>query len=160
MTAEGELLVGLVCVVGILGTIVPVLPGGLLVAAAVVVWAALEQTAVGWLVVAVVVLVIGAGAALSYLVPGRRVRAAGVPWWTLTAGGVGAIVGFVLIPVVGLPIGFVLTIYLVELARLRSTALAWPATRAALAGAGLSMLISLAAAVLATSVWAGVAVTT
>jgi hypothetical protein len=86
--------------------------------------------------------------------------AAGIPGRTLLAGGLLGIVGLFVVPVVGLPLGFVLGIYLAERVRLPDHAAAWPSTVEAMKGAGLSMLISLVAAVAATGIWLAAAVTT
>jgi uncharacterized protein len=53
-----------------------------------------------------------------------------VPWTTVGLGSLLAVVGFVVVPVVGLPLGFVLGVYLAELARLRDPGAAWPSTPA------------------------------
>jgi uncharacterized protein len=52
------------------------------------------------------------------------------------------------VPVVGLLLGFVLGVWLVEAVRHGDARRAWPSTRAALLGAGLSVLIELTAAML------------
>ena len=56
------------------------------------------------------------------------------------------------VPVIGLPIGFVLGIYLAELARVGSKD-AWPSTVHSLKAVGLSIVIELVAAIAATWVW-------
>jgi uncharacterized protein len=61
-------------------------------------------------------------------------------------------VGFFVVPVVGLPLGFLLGVYLSELQRVGRER-AWPATRAAVGAAGLSLLIELAAGLLAATTW-------
>lgn len=160
MPGWGEALVAVACVVGIVGTILPVLPGSLLIGAAIVAWAVVEGGAVAWATAAVAVLVLGAGYALTLWIPGRRMSAAGIPTRTLVAGGLLGIAGLFVVPVVGLPLGFVLGVYLAERVRLRTHAAAWPSTVEAMKGTGLSVLIGLAAAVLATGIWAVVAVTT
>ena len=49
MPAWGEALVAIACLVGIIGVVVPVLPGDHLVGAAILVWALVEQSACrGW----------------------------------------------------------------------------------------------------------------
>lgn len=151
MTAT-DALVALVIAVGIVGVVVPLLPGSALVAAAVIVWAILESSATGWVVAAAATALVVAGAVVKYAVPSRRLQGAGVPTRTLWAGGALGIVGFFVVPVVGLPLGFLLGVYLAELARVGS-ARAWPATVHALKAVGLSMLIELAAALLAAAVW-------
>ncbi len=160
MPAWGEALVAIACAVGIVGVVVPVLPGELLIGGAIVVWAVVEQSTVSWAAAVVAVGVLIAGHVLAYLVPGRRMTAAGIPTRTLVAGAVLGIVGFFLVPVVGLPLGFVLGVYLAEQVRLRAHGPAWASTVEAMKGTGLAMLMGLAAAVAATTVWAVVAVAT
>lgn len=159
MPAAAELLVALAILVGIAGTVVPLLPGIVIVGGAVLVWAVVEGGWLAWAVALGAVAILGLGQALKVLVPGRRLTGSGVPWWVLALGGVLGIVGFVVLPVVGLPLGFVLGVYLGEALRLRSWR-AWPTTRAAMAAVGLSILIEFTSAVLAAALWAGAAVTT
>ncbi len=154
-----ELLVGLVVLVGVVGVVVPLLPGSLLVAAAVVVWALDERSTTAWLCTAGALGLLAAGAAVKYAVPGKRLKGAGVPTSTLLLGAVLAVVGFFVVPVIGAFFGFVLGVYLAEVRRLGSRR-AWPATRAALGAVGLSLLIELVAALLAAVVWLGGAVAT
>ena len=154
-----ELLVGLVVLVGLVGVVVPLLPGTLLVAAAVVVWALDERSTTAWVCTAVALALLAVGAVVKYLVPGKRLKSSGVPTSTLLLGGLLGVVGFFVVPVIGLFLGFVLGVYLSEVRRLGSHR-AWPATRAALAAVGLSVLIELAAALLAAVVWLGGAVAT
>lgn len=149
---SADLIAGLVILVGIVGILVPVLPGLLLIAAALIGWAAYVGGTVAWTVALLGVLVLGLGALVKYLVAGRHLRSKGVPSSTLVVGGVLGVVGFFVVPVIGLPLGFVLGIYLAELQRV-GRAQAWPATRHALTAVGLAVLIELTAGLLATSVW-------
>ena len=131
----------------------PVLPGLLLVWGGIAFWSFSRHDTLAWTVFGLATLVIAAGALVKYVVPGRRLRDAGVPWRTLLVGAILGIVGFFVVPVVGLPLGFVLGIYVAELVRLGSQAEAWPSTRRALAAVGLSILIELGVALLATAIW-------
>jgi len=158
--AWGEALVLVACVLGIVGVVVPVLPSDLLVGGAILTWAVFEQSLVSWAVAAVAVAVLAVGHVLTVLIPGRRMSAAGVPKLVLLAGAVVGIVGFFVVPVVGLPLGFVLGVYVAELVRLREHTPAWRTTVEAMKGTGLAMLISLCATVAATAVWATAAITT
>lgn len=160
MPAWGELLVLVACLVGIVGAVVPVLPGSILVGGAILVWALVEGGATAWVTAVLACSVLVVGHVLTILIPGRRMSAAGIPTRTLVAGGILGIVGFFVVPVVGLPLGFVLGVYLAERVRLPDHAAAWPSTVEAMKGTGLSVLIGLAATVLATSIWAGVAALT
>lgn len=148
------LVAALLVAVGLVGVVVPVLPGLVLVLAGIGVWAVPRGDAVGWTVLGVAVVLVALGAVLKYLLPGRRMRTAGVPARTLLAGGALGVVGFFVVPVVGLVLGFVLGVYLAELARV-GRAGAWPSTRTALAAAGWSVLIELTAGLLAAAVWVG-----
>ena len=159
MSTAGEVVVGLVIAVGLVGVLVPVLPGLLLVWAAVTVWAFAESSATGWVVLALVTALLAVGTVVKYVVPGRRLRQAGIPWTSTAAGGVLGLVGFFVLPVLGLLIGFVLGVYLAERARLGADRPAWESTRQALVAAGWSLLIELAAGVAMAITWlAGVLV--
>ena len=149
------LVAAVLIVVGIAGVLVPVLPGLLLVLAGIAVWAVPRNDTVGWSVLGIATLIVVLGTVAKYLLPGRRLREAGVPFRTLALGGVLGLIGFFVIPVVGLFLGFVLGVYLGELGRLGDRALAWPATRSALAAVGWSMLIEMATGLLAAAVWIG-----
>ena len=147
-----NLLVGLAVAVGLVGIVVPVLPGTVLVLGAVLVWAMVVSTPTAWVVLALATTLLAVGAVVKYVVPGRRLTTAGVPRSTLLLGGLLGVVGFFVVPVVGLVLGFVLGIYLAELRRLGPQR-AWPSTRAALSAVGLSLLIELAAGMLAALTW-------
>ena len=150
--AVTELLVGLAILVGLVGIVVPVLPGSILILGAVLVWALEVSTGTGWAVFAVATTLLVIGGFVKYALPGRHLKAVGVPNRSLVAGGLLGIVGFFVIPVVGLVVGFVLGLYLSELQRLGG-ARAWPSTRSALRAVGLSMIIELAAGLLAAMAW-------
>lgn len=151
MTTTVTVLLAVCVVIGLLGIVIPVLPGLLLVWGAVLVWAVVTQT--WWLAVLVSVLYAG-GLALQYVLPGRRLRTGGVPTRSLAAGVLVAVVGFFVIPVMGAVAGFVLGVFLSELQRLGSTGAAWPSTVHALKAVGLSMLIELTAGLLISASWA------
>jgi uncharacterized protein YqgC (DUF456 family) len=154
-----EVLVALAIAVGLAGILVPVLPGSVLVLAAILVWAWEVGGATAWVVFCVAAVVLVAGGVVKFLVPNRRLRDAGIPASTQWLGAGLGVVGFFVIPVVGLFVGFVLGVYLAEYRRLGAQT-AWPSTRHALKAVGLSILIELAAGVVATFAWvAGVVLT-
>jgi uncharacterized protein YqgC (DUF456 family) len=145
--------------VGLIGIVLPVVPGPILVVGGIAVWAVPRHDRVGWIVLGVAVGLTLLGAVAKYLLPGRKLRAAGVPWWSLGAGVALGVVGFFVIPLLGLVLGFILGIFLAELARLGSVGEAWPSTRHALGAVGWSILIELGAGLLATAAWiAGIVV--
>jgi uncharacterized protein YqgC (DUF456 family) len=154
-----EVLVALAVAVGLVGILVPVLPGSILVLGAVLAWAWYVGGTAAWGVFTVAAVILVAGSVVKYLVPNRRLKDAGIPASTQWVGAGVGIVGFFVVPVIGLFIGFVLGVYLAEYRRVGSAA-AWPSTKHALRAVGLSILIELVAAVLATFVWvAGVIAT-
>jgi uncharacterized protein YqgC (DUF456 family) len=153
MSDLGLVLVGLAIAMGIVGVVVPVLPGALLAWAAIAVWALVDGSATAWVVLAVATLAIGVAQVVKILVPGRRLRDAGVPRRSIVAGMLLAVVGFFVIPVVGFFIGFPLGVYLEERRRIGRHASAWRSTQEALRAMGLSIVIELAATVLAAGAW-------
>ncbi|HET7534353.1 MAG TPA: DUF456 domain-containing protein [Nocardioidaceae bacterium] len=150
---EVELLVGLVILVGLVGIVVPVLPGSILILGAVLVWTVSDGSGTAWTVFAVATTVLVLGAIVKYVIPGRGLRSAGVPNRTVMFGGLLGIVGFFVVPVIGLVIGFVLGVYLSEVRRV-GRHLAWPSTVAAMKAVGLSIFVELVAGFLAAGVWA------
>jgi uncharacterized protein len=154
-----EFVVGLVIAVGLVGIVVPILPGSVLILLAVLVWAVELGTGTGWAVFALATVFLVAGTIVKYAVPGRQLKDAGIPASTQWTGVALAVPGFFVIPVVGLFVGFVAGVYLAERRRLGPGA-AWPSTRSALRAVGVSLLIELAAGVLAAATWvAGVVIT-
>lgn len=153
MSTGGLILVAMAIAVGLAGILVPLLPGTLLVWAAIAVWAYIEHTTVSWVVLGVATAVLGAGILVKYLWPARRMRAADVNGRTLAAGAVLGVVGFFVIPVAGLLVGFVLGVYLAELVQRRDQRRAWASTVHAVKGVALSVGVELAAALLAAAAW-------
>jgi uncharacterized protein len=132
--------------VGLVGVVVPVLPGLLLCWGAVLAWALLADGGWGrWLVLGMVTLWLVVGTVVKYAWPGQRMKKAGIPSMSLLAGlGLG-VVGLFVIPFVGLPIGFVAGVWLAERSRLDDPKRAWPSTMEALKATGLSLAVELAA---------------
>jgi uncharacterized protein YqgC (DUF456 family) len=153
MTTVGIVLVALAIAVGLVGILVPLLPGTVLVFGAIAVWAFFERTTVAWVTLGIVTALLAATLLVKYLWPMRRMRSADVRTSSLFAGAVLGIIGFFVIPVLGLVIGFVLGVYLAELANRRDQRLAWTSTVHAIKGVALSVGVELAGGLLATVVW-------
>jgi len=153
VSTGGIVLVALVILVGLVGIVVPLLPGTLLVLGAIAVWAIVEHDVIAWVTLGVVTALLAATTSIKYLWPMRRMRAADVSTWSLVAGAVLGIVGFFVIPVLGLVIGFVLGIYLAELANRHDQRVAWTSTKHAVKGVALSVGVELCGALLATATW-------
>lgn len=158
MSIGVEVLIGLAIVVGLVGIVVPILPGALLVLGAIAVWAVLEGTGTGWAVFAAAAVLLVVSGVVKYTWPGRKMRDAGVPKRSLVAGALLGIVGFFVIPIVGLLIGFLLGTYLAEVHRHRAHADAWRSTVHATKAVGLSILVELLGALLAAGIWLAAAI--
>jgi len=146
-------LAGLAILIGVLGVLIPVIPGLVLCWLGVVLWALLSDAgAERWVVLALATVIALAGTVVKYLWPGKRLKDTGVPTSSMMAGGVLGLIGFFVVPVVGLVVGFVLGIWLAERVRL-GPGQAWPSTRGALGAVGLSLLVEFAAALGIAVVW-------
>ena len=143
----------LLIIVGLVGIVVPILPGLVLILAGVLIWALSEGSALGWVIFGVSAVVTVAGYVLQYTLPGRRMRERGVSSSTLLLAVVFGIVGFFVIPVVGAIVGFVLGIFVVELGRSRDGSQAWTRTKHALVAVLHSMGIELAAGLAVTALY-------
>ena len=149
----GDLLVGVAILVGLAGVLVPVLPGLLLVWAAIAVWSTERQDTTGWVVLAVVTALLVVGQVAKYLLPGRQLGRAGIPARTTLAGAALGLVGFFVVPVVGIVLGFVLGIYLAERHRLGSHERAVPSTLHALRAAGWSLMLEMSTGLMMAATW-------
>lgn len=158
MGTGGLLLVALVMALGVVGVLVPLLPGLLLVAGAALVWAAVVGTSYAWVVFTAMLVVLGIGTAAKYVLPARQLAAAGAPRSTLVVGALAAIVGFFVIPVIGLPVGGVVGVYAAERRRLHDSTAAWRSTWITIKAIGFGVLIELAAGVVAVGIWAAAVV--
>jgi len=154
MDELGELAVGLIIVLSLFGVVLPVLPGLALEVGVILVWASLKGGAVAWGVAIAALVLATIGTFVKYAIPKRKLNEVGIPNRTLLLATAVAIVGLFVIPVIGAPIGFVVTIYLGERARVGPER-AWPATRSSLGAVATSIGIELATGLLIAAVWFG-----
>ena len=153
MSLIGEIVVGVLMVVGLVGVLVPILPGLLLIAVVALVWAFLTGSTGAWVVAAVMVVVMLIGTAAKYALPGGELRAQQAPRRTWGLAASLAVVGFFVVPVVGLALGFVLGVYLGELSRWGDHPAAWRSSRRLMVSIGKGMAVEFAAGLLAILVW-------
>ncbi|WP_338752043.1 DUF456 domain-containing protein [Janibacter alittae] len=149
----GLLVAVAIFVVGVLGIVLPVLPGLLLCVSAVLLWAVDTGGTLAWATFGVALVLYLIGVSLQLLIPGRRMRRDGVGGMTLVLGVFGAIVGLFVIPLLGLPIGFVAGVFTAEYLRFRELDRAWSATKSALRGVLHSMGIELTTALAIAISW-------
>lgn len=146
--------VALAMAIGLVGTIVPGLPGLVIIFAAALVHGFVEGF--GTLGIAAVVamgVLMVAGESASYVLPHRAGVVAGMPRTSLRLGIAGAVVGFFVIPVLGLPIGAVLGVLIGEQRRLGDWARAWETTRGVALGFGIGALAEIGCGVLMILTW-------
>lgn len=153
MVLPQDIFIAVALVLGLVGTIIQVLPGTVIIAGALLVWAILTQGVAAWLVFSLALVVLLAGVFIKYLIAGRHLKRQEVPNLTILVGLIVGTVGFFVIPVLGLPLGFIGAVYLMQLYRTQKHATAWQATVAALQATGLTIAVELAAGLVATTIW-------
>ena len=130
----------LLAIVGICGVVVPVLPGSITVAAALLVWA-IWGGGWAWLAFGIGIVLLAIGMLSGWFLAKRGLDSKEIPNWPVIVGAVAGVVGMFVIPAFGLPIGFVIGLVVSEYIRLNDWRLAldtsWTATKAL----GLGMLI-------------------
>ena len=133
---------------GLVGTVLPILPGLWLM------WAGgmsyglitgLDTTA--WIAIAVLTVIAFGGSAAAFAVPQREAASIGIPLWGQVVATITAVVGIFTIPVVGAPLGFLVGVVLVQwivTRDLRSAPhTAWATVRSLLLASGLQFAAGL-----------------
>jgi uncharacterized protein len=155
MTTAGLVLIGALIFVGLLGILVPAVPGALLVVVAILIWASEQASAGSWVVFGIAAAAVAVSQVAKYTVPGRRMVSAGVPRSSMLCGSALGIIGFFVVPVIGLFLGFVLGVFAAERIRLGDRGSAVAATGSALRAVSLSVVIELGGALTAAAAWLG-----
>lgn len=155
-SGEVTTLVGVAMAVGLVGTIVPVVPGLVLIWAAALGYGISEGfDGPGALVFGSITVIGLVGEVAGVVLPRRAAGSAGAGRWSLWLGAAAALAGFFIVPVVGLPIGGALGIYVGEHLRTKDPRTAWRATAATLKGFGLAALAQFGAGVFMVVLWFG-----
>ncbi|MFD5078734.1 DUF456 domain-containing protein [Streptomyces sp. NPDC058371] len=149
------LLVGVVILLGLLGVLVPGVPGSWLVWAAVLWWALEDPRPLSWEVLVGATVVLLLSQAIRWGLPARRLRESGATPRMGVYAGVGAVLGFLVIPVLGALPGFMAGIYLSERLRLGRHGEAVTALRTAMRSGGWSVLTEFFACLLIMGAWLG-----
>lgn len=139
--------------IGLIGVVVPILPGSTLIGASILVWGVLVPSWAARGLAAAAILVLVVVGVVQFYVAGRHMKSTGVPNSTLLIAAVPAIIGFFIIPVVGLIVGFVLGVLAAERFRLGSFQAAVPATVSAVKAVAISIGIEIAGALVAVTLW-------
>jgi uncharacterized protein YqgC (DUF456 family) len=148
------ILCGLAILVGVAGTIIPVLPGSILIGLSLLAWAIWGGAGTaGWVVFGVGMAFVLAGIAASAVLTGRKLKQHSIPSRSVVIGLVAGVAGMFVIPVVGLFVGFAAGLLLSEFLRTRNFGAAAASSWAALKATGLGILVEFGLACLAASTW-------
>ena len=140
----------LLLVVGVLGTIIPILPGSLLTIGTLLVWAWVLGSTASWTAALIGVALAVVGMSASAILTGRKMRREQIPRGPVIIGVIVGVVGMFIVPVVGLFLGFALGLLLAEYARRKDLSAAWRSSVEAMKSMGFGMLLECACASLAT----------
>ena len=148
-------LVAVAMAVGVVGTVVPVVPGLALVWAAALVYG----LGAGFGTVGVVAFTVITGLALAgivtgYSMPQRAAARSGAARSSMWLGGVLALLGFFVVPLIGVVLGGVLGVFLGEIVRTRDAATAWRSTAGTIKGFGVAVVVQVALGLTMVAVWA------
>lgn len=148
------LLTAIVIAVGVLGTVLPIVPGLWLIWFACLVFGLIDGfDATAWVAMTVITVAAIAGTAAGVYLPQRTVAAGGlsVPaqLFALALG----VVGFFAIPVIGAVLGFVGGVFVAALAQERDVPVAWRSTVAALRGIAIGSAVQFGAGMAMAIVW-------
>jgi uncharacterized protein YqgC (DUF456 family) len=146
--------VAVLMAVGLVGTVVPVLPG------LPVIWAAAFMYGVaggfgtpGIVAMSLITVLLIAGTGAKYVLAHRGATGAGATRSTILAGALVGFVGFFVVPVVGFVLGAVLGILLAERVRLGDWKRAYESSRQVLSGFGIGLLLEVAAGLVMIVCW-------
>ena len=145
---------GLLLVVGVLGTIFPILPGSMLIIGTLLVWAWVLGSSASWTAGLIGMALAAIGMSSSLVLTGRKMKKEQIPNGPVTIGVIVGIVGMFLIPGIGLFIGFAVGLLAAELVRRRDFGAAVHSSWEALKSMGLGMLLEFLFASLALTAFA------
>lgn len=140
----------LLLIVGVMGTIFPILPGSLLTIGTLLVWAWVLGSTASWTAGLIGIALAVVGMSASAILTGRKMRREQIPRGPVIIGVIVGVVGMFIVPVVGLFLGFALGLLLAEYARRKDLSAAWRSSVEAMKSMGFGMLLECACASLAT----------
>ncbi|MEU1127845.1 DUF456 domain-containing protein [Streptomyces sp. NPDC005899] len=147
--------VAVVMLLGLVGVLVPGVPGQAIVWAAVAWWALTDTSPLAWGVLIGATALLLLNQAVQAMLPARRHRETGAPRKTLLLGGLAAIAGFFVVPVVGGVLGYVGAVYGAERMRLGSHGAGRASLRSVMRATGYAVLTELLCCLLAVGAWLG-----
>lgn len=143
---------GALALIGLMGIVLPILPGSLAIGIGALVWAIWGGSSWGWVAFGVAAVLLIIGGLSSWLLTGRSLQRHEVPKWPVVVGITLGVVGLFVLPGLGLPIGFVVGLFLAEWYRLRDLRKAVTTSWATVKALGLGILVELSCAMVAVAV--------
>ena len=154
MSAGSELLIAILMAIGIMGTIIPLIPGLALVWFAGALWAYFDGAdGTRMWILAVMTLFAVFGFAMQFVLPAKAATSNKPPKGTLLLGGLAGIVGFFLIPVIGAPLGFLAGVYANYFWNTGNSAEAWSSTIKTATAFGWALIIQFVCSLLIAMTW-------
>ena len=145
----------MVMAVGLVGVLVPVLPGLMLIWSVALIYGLIVGFGLAGLSTMVVLSLIVVGSVIkSVILPRRASAGAGASGWSQFGAVAGGVVGFFLVPVIGLVLGALAGMVATEYSLKGNWHDAWSATKATAKGFGLSAVIDLFLGMLMIAAWA------
>jgi uncharacterized protein len=155
LSPVGEVLIGLTMAIGIVGTLIPILPGLILIWGAGLAWTILDGAdKTHWILFSIMTIIFLIGIGLSFYLPARSAKNESSPKWTVAVASVLALVGFFVIPIVGLPLGFISGVFICHLAASRDFHRTLRTTGKTLKALGLSSLVQCMCGIAIAATWA------
>jgi uncharacterized protein YqgC (DUF456 family) len=144
--------IALAIVVGIAGTLLPILPGIVLVWAATLLWGIIEGFGIaGWIAFGLITALALTGLYLGVRVPQKSAAGTGIGLRGQLLALLFAVVGFFVLPIVGAAVGFVVGVYAASFIKDRATA--WPSTKTTITSLFVASGIQFGAAVAMGLIW-------
>lgn len=160
MTLALTLLAALLIAVGCIGIVYPILPGSFVVLGGLLLGGFALDKPEGWWLLGLGLPIMLAGMAAQAVLTGRTLKRRAIPNRSILWGVVGAVIGMFTLPVIGLFVGFAAALLISETVRNRGDLMtSGSSTLAALKSLGIGMLIELAAALTAGTVFTICAIT-
>ncbi len=151
-----EWLVLAVMLFGLLGLIIPILPGLLIIWAAALGYGLYTGFDVaGWIIFAIQTILMLTGSFVDNILMGGRAYQEGAAWWSILLALLAAIIGqFVIpIPIIGGVLLAIIVLLLAEWARRRNFREGWKAVRGLLSGCGWAVTIRFIMGVVMIGLW-------
>lgn len=148
-----SIVTGVLILIGLIGIVVPVLPGSITIIIGLLAWAIVIGGRLGWTIFGIGAGFCVIGMLATYFITGRVLRREKIPNRSVLIGLVCGVIGMFVIPVVGLLVGFVAGLFCSEYARVGEARAAWRTSWQAIKATGAGLLVEFGCACAATITW-------